>query len=119
MTEEHIVGRRQKLRRMEVLRAAHQEERTREWFEGKTPGKDPEKDDRGQATRDLLDMGLLKKDDLYPRPRHPNPYCLTPKGQTFLKSVMEKIGRGKSIDWKRVREIEFPTQERTASAENL
>jgi hypothetical protein len=119
MTEELIVGRRQKLRRMEVLRAADQEERTREWFEGKAPGKDPDKDDRGQATRDLLEMGLLAKDDLYPRPRHPNPYCLTLQGQTFLKSVMEKIGKGKSIDWKRVREIEFPRPERPAGAVDL
>jgi hypothetical protein len=119
MTEELIVGRRQKLRRMEVLRGADKEERTREWFEGKAPAKDPDKEDRGQATRDLLDMGLLEKDDLYPRARHPNPYCLTPQGRAFLKNVMMKIGRGNSIDWKRVREIEFPSLERAPHSEEI
>jgi hypothetical protein len=117
MNEGQIVGRRQKLRRMEVLRAADKEERTREWFEGKVPEKDENREDRGQATRDLLDLGLLEKDDLYPRARHPNFYCLTPQGRTFLKDVIEKIGKGNSIDWKRVREIEFPTPERTLRAE--
>jgi hypothetical protein len=112
MNEGQIVGRRQKLRRMEVLRAADKEERTREWFEGKVPESDTNRQDRGQATRDLLEIGFLEIDGLYPRPRHPNPYCLTPQGRAFLKDVMMKIGRGNSIDWKRVREIEFPTSER-------
>jgi len=119
MIEGQTVGRRQKLRRMEVLRAADKEERTREWFEGKVPGTDANREDRGQATRDLLDMGLLEKDDLYPRARHPNPYCLTPRGRAFLRDVMMKIGRGNSIDWKRVREIEFPTSERPLHSEDV
>ena len=119
MNEGQIIGRRQKLRRMEVLRAADKEERTREWFEGKVPGNDPDKEDRGQATRDLLDMGLLEKDALYPRARHPNPYCLTPQGRAFLKDVMIKIGKGNGIDWKRVREIEFPAPERPLRADEV
>ena len=119
MNEEQTLGRRQKLRRMEVLRAADKEVRTREWFDGKVPEKDMNKEDRGQATRDLLDLGLLEKDGLYPRPRHPNPYCLTPQGRTFLKDVMAKIGKGNSIDWKRVREIEFPISERRTLAEDV
>ena len=119
MSEGLIVGRRQKLRRMEVLRAADKEERTREWFEGKVPEGDINRGDRGQATRDLLEIGLLEKDDLYPRARHPNPYRLTPQGRTFLNDVVEKIGKGKSIDWKRVKEIEFPTAERPVVAEEV
>ena len=119
MSEGPIVGRRQKLRRMEVLRAADKEERTREWFEGKVPEGDINREDRGQATRDLLEIGLLEKDDLYPRARHPNPYRLTPQGRTFLNDVVEKIGKGKSIDWKRVKEIEFPTAERPVVAEDV
>ena len=119
MNEGQIVGRTQKLRRMEVLRAADKEARTREWFEGKVPEKDTNREDRGQATRDLLDLGLLEKDGLYPRPRHRNPYCLTPQGRTFLKDVKEKIGKGNSIDWKRVREIEFPISERRDLAEDV
>jgi len=103
---------------MEVLRAADKEERTREWFEGKIPEKDVNKEDRGQATRDLLDLGLLEKDSLFPRPRHPNPYCLTAQGRAFLKDVVMKIGKGNGIDWKRVREIEFPTPERPLPAED-
>jgi hypothetical protein len=119
MNEGQIVGRRQKLRRMEVLRAADKEERTREWFEGKAPGTDVNKEDRGQATRDLLGMGLLEIDDLYPRASHPSPYCLTPQGRAFLKDVMMKIGRGNSIDWKRVREIEFPRIEQPLHSEGV
>ena len=119
MIEGQTVGRRQKLMRMEVLRAADKEERTREWFEGKVPGTDANREDRGQATRDLLEMGLLEKDDLYPRPPHRNPYRLTPQGRAFLKEVMEKIGKGNSIDWKRVREIEFPTSERPLHSEDV
>ncbi|MDH3444906.1 MAG: hypothetical protein OEN50_13335 [Deltaproteobacteria bacterium] len=118
MNEGQIVGRRQKLRRMEVLRAADKEERTREWFEGKVPASDTDRQDRGQATRDLFDMGLLEIDDLYPRSGHPNPYCLTSQGRTFLKDVMEKIGRGKSIDWKRIREIEFPRSKHPLQAKD-
>ena len=119
MNEGQILGRRQKLRRMEVLRAADKEARTREWFDGKVPESDTDRQDRGQATRDLLDLGLLEKDDLYPRARHPNFYCLTPQGRTFLKDVIKKIGKGNSIDWKRVREIEFPTSERRTLAEDV
>jgi hypothetical protein len=103
---------------MEVLRAADKEERTREWFEGKVPEGDINRGDRGQATRDLLEIGLLEKDDLYPRAHH-HPYRLTPQGRTFLKDVVEKIGKGKSIDWKRVKEIEFPTLERPVVAEEV
>ena len=119
MNEGQALGRRQKLRRMEVLRAADKEVRPQEWFEGKVPEKDENREDRGQATRDLLDLALLEKDGLYPRPRHSNPYCLTPQGRTFLKEVMAKIGKGNSIDWKRVREIEFPTSERRTLAEDV
>jgi hypothetical protein len=119
MNEGPIVGRRQKLRRMEVLRAADKEVRTREWFEGKVPEGDMDREDRGQATRDLLEIGLLEKDDLYPKTGHPNPYRLTPQGRTFLKDVVEKIGKGKGIDWKRVKEIEFPTVERPVLAEDV
>lgn len=111
MTEGQIVGRRQKLRRMEVLRAAEKEKRTREWFEGRGPESDKDRQDRGQATRDLLEMVLLEKDDFYPRAGHPNPYCLTAQGRAFLKDVISKIGKGNSIDWKRIKEIEFPAPE--------
>ena len=119
MNEEQTVGRRQKLRRMEVLRAADKEARTREWFEGKIPESDANRQDRGQATQDLLDLGLLEKDALYPRARHPNFYCLTVQGRTFLKEVINKIGKGNSIDWKRVREIEFPRLERPLRSEDV
>jgi hypothetical protein len=119
MNEGQTLGRRQKLRRMEVLRAADKEVRPQEWFEGKVPEKDENREDRGQATRDLVDLALLEKDGLYPRPRHPNPYCLTSQGRTFLKDVVAKIGKGNSIDWKRVREIEFPTSEPRAHAEDV
>lgn len=119
MNEGQIVGRRQKLRRMEVLRAAYKEARTRDWFEGKVPATDPNREDRRQATRDLLEIGLLEKDGFYPGPGHPHPYRLTPQGLTFLKEVMKKIGKGNSIDWKRVKEIEFPTLERPVLAEDV
>jgi hypothetical protein len=119
MNEGQILGRRQKLRRMEVLRAADKEVRTREWFEGKVPEGDMNREDRGQATRDLLDIGLLEKDDLYPRARHPNPYRLTAQGRTFLTDVVKKIGKGNGIDWKRVKEIEFPTSDRPVVAEDI
>ena len=116
MNEGQIVGRRQKLRRMEVLLATHKGARTPEWFEGKVPANDRDKEDRGRATRDLLDIGLLEKDDLYPRAGHPHPYRLTTQGRIFLEDVMKRIGKGNSIDWKRVREIEFPTSERPVAA---
>jgi hypothetical protein len=119
MSDGPIVGRRQKLRRMEVLRATDKGARTREWFEGKVPEEDINREDRRQATRDLLDIGLLEKDNLYPQARHPHPYRLTPQGRTFLKDVTEKIGKGNSIDWKRVKEIEFPTLEHPVVAEDV
>lgn len=119
MQEGQIVGRRQKLRRMEVLRAADKEARTREWFEGKVPAKDTNREDRGQATRDLLDIGLLEKDVRYPGRGHPHPYRLTPQGRTFLEGVMKKIGKGNSIDWKRVKEIDFPMLQHPAVAEDV
>jgi hypothetical protein len=119
MNEGRIVGRRQKLRRMEVLLAAHRGARTPEWFEGKVPANDLDTEDRGQATRDLLDIGLLEKNELYPQAGHPQPYRLTPQGRTFLKDIMKKIGKGNSIDWKRVKEIEFPTLERPLHAESI
>ena len=109
MTEGQIIWRRQKLRRMEVLRAAHKEARTLGWFEGRVPTSDPNREDRGQATRDLVDIGLLEKDDEYPGPGHPHPYRLTARGVDFLKVVRERIGRGNSIDWGRLKEIEFPS----------
>ena len=102
MDDGQIVGRRQKLRRMEVLLAAHREGRTTEWFEGKVPARNMNSKDRGQATRDLVENGLLEKDDLYPRAGHPHPYRLTPQGRTFLEDVLKKIGKGNNIDWKRV-----------------
>jgi hypothetical protein len=119
MKEGEIIGRRQKLRRMEVLQAAHKEARTRDWFEGKVPGNDPNREDRGQATRDLLEIGLLEKDDFYPGRGHPHPYRLTPQGQIFVEGVMKKIGKGKSIDWSRVREIKFPTLQGPVVAEDV
>jgi hypothetical protein len=119
MNEGPIVGRRQKLRRMEVLRAADKEARTREWFEGKVPTRDMNREDRGQATRDLLDIGLLEKDDLYPQVRHPHPYRLTAQGRTFLGDVMKKIGKGNGIDWKRVKELEFSKLDRPVLAEDV
>lgn len=119
MKEGQIVGRRQKLRRMEVLRAAHKEARTRDWFEGTVRTNDPNREDRGQATRDLVEVGLLEKDDGYPGASHPHPYRLTPQGQTFVEGVMKKIGKGNSIDWGRVKEIEFPTLQRPAGAESV
>ena len=119
MKEGQIVGRRQKLRRMEVLRAADKEARTREWFEGKVPEKDMNREDRGQATRDLLDLGLLEKDNCDPRARHLRLYRLTPQGRTFLEGVINKIGKGERIDWSRVKEIEFPTLRPPAAAEDV
>jgi hypothetical protein len=119
MSEEQTVGRRQKLRRMEVLRAADKEARTQEWFEGKVPTEDENREDRGQATRDLVAMGLLERDNLYPQARHPHPYRLTPQGKTFLNEVAKKIGKGNSIDWKRVKEIEFPKLEHPVIAEDV
>ena len=119
MSEGQTVGRRQKLRRMEVLRAADKEARTREWFEGKVPTADVNREDRGQATRDLLDIGLLERDDLYPQAHHPHPYRLTSQGRTFLRNVVQKIGKGNGIDWKRVKEIEFPTSNRPVVAEDI
>ena len=119
MSEGQTVGRRQKLRRMEVLRAADKEERTREWFEGKVPTGDENREDTGQATRDLLDIGLIERDNLYPQARHPHPYRLTSQGRTFLRDVMKKIGKGKSIDWKRVKELEFPKLERPVLAQDV
>jgi len=118
MNGRQVVGRRHKLRRMEVLTAADKDARDREWFEGKEPESDLNKEDRGQATRDLLDIGLLEKDDLYPRARHPHFYRLTLQGRTFLDDVIKKIGKRNSIDWKRVREIEFPTSQRSVLADN-
>lgn len=119
MNQVPIVGRRQKLRRIEVLRAADKEARTREWFEGKVPEQDINREDRGQATRDLLNIGLLERDHFYPQARHPHPYRLTPQGRTFLSEVKKKIGKGNSIDWKRVKEIEFPISERPVVAEDI
>ena len=53
-------------------------------------------------------MGLLEKNDDYPD-RAPHAYRLTAQGVAFLQSVREKIGRGNSIDWGRLKEIEFPS----------
>lgn len=104
-----IISRRQKLRRIEVLRAVQREARPLDWFEGRVLANDPNKEDRRQATRDLVDISLIERDDRYPGPGHPHPYRLTPQGQDFMEEVMERIGRGRSIDWKRVKEIEFPS----------
>ncbi len=109
MQEGQIISRRQKLRRMQVLRAVQREAWQLDWFEGRVPANDPNKEDRGQATRDLVDIGLIEKDDRYRGPGHPHPYRLTLQGQGFMEGVMTRIGRGSSIDWKRVKEIEFPS----------
>ena len=119
MKEGQVISRGQKLRRMEVLRAADKEARTLSWFEGRVPTGDPNREDRGQATRDLVDIGLLEKDEGYPGPGHPHPYRLTPQGKAFMEGVMTKIGRGNSVDWKRVKEIEFPTSQGRRGAEDV
>ncbi len=100
---------RQKLRMMEVLLAAYREARTTEWFEGKVPPNDQNREDRAEATKVLLQVGLLEKDDDYPGPGHPHPYRLTAKGFTFVEDVRKMIGTDRSIDWNRVHEIEFPS----------
>ena len=119
MKEGQVVSRRQKLRRMQVLRAVQREARPLDWFEGRVLANDPNKEDRGQATRDLVDIGLIEKDDRYPGPGHPHPYRLTPQGQGFMEGVMTRIGRGSSIDWKRVKEIEFPSPPSCGGAEDV
>ena len=119
MENVQTIGRRQKLRRIEVLRAADKEARTLSWFEGRVPTSDLNREDRGQATRDLVDIGLLGKDEDYPGPGHPHPYRLTPQGQAFMVGVITKIGRGNSIDWKRVKEIGFPTPQGRSDGEDV
>jgi hypothetical protein len=117
MKEGQIIGRRQKLRRIEVLRAADKEARTLRWFEGRVPTSDPNREDRGQATKDLVDIGLLEKNEGYPGPGHPHPYRLTPQGKAFMEAVMARIGGGNSVDWKRVKEIEFSTSQGRSGVE--
>lgn len=109
------IGRRQKIRRIEVLLAVVRAAPGQEWFEGKFPPNDPHREDRGQATRDLLEIGLI----FYQGPGHPQPYRLTPLGKTFLDGVMKKIGKGNSVNWSRVREIEFPTLQRPAFVDDV
>jgi len=103
------IGRRQKIRRIEVLLAAYREARTQEWFEGKTPSRDHNREDRGEATKDLVRIGLLEKDYDYPGPKHPHPYRLTVEGLAFVEDVIGRFGKGGRMDWKRVKEIEFPS----------
>ena len=100
---------RQKLIGMDVLLAADRDARTQEWFEGKVPSDDPDGNDRAKATKDLVERGLLEKDDDYPGPRHPHPYRLTTRGANFLDGVRRQIGRGKGIHWERINDIEFPS----------
>lgn len=96
-----------KLMRLEVLREVKSGGRAAlDWFEGKIPLPDAR---RGQATTDLLEMGLIERVPEYPR--RPRPFRLTTRGEAFLEEVFVRIGRGGvKLDWNRVGEIEFPIE---------
>lgn len=94
-----------KLMRLEVLREVKSGGRTL-WFEGKGPLPDAR---RGEATTDLLGMGLIERVPEYAR--RPRPFCLTATGEAFLEGVFARIGLGGvKLDWNRVGEIEFPIE---------
>src|SRR5205809_391343 len=112
--QKDLVGERQKLKRLEVLEAVEKAGRTREWFEGETSQMKDE--DRGQATKDLLQIGLIEEVGGYPQ-QHPQPFRLTARGRAFLENVRARIGKDSSIDWKRVNEIEFPSSTAILEAE--
>jgi len=96
-----------KLMRLEVLREVKYGGRAAlDWFEGKIPLPDAR---RGQATTDLLGMGLIERGPEYTR--RPRPFCLTATGEAFLEGVFARIGLGgRKLDWNRVGEIEFPIE---------
>ena len=104
----NMIERTQKVRRLEVLQVIQTGARTREWFEGIVPFTDLHKEERGKATRELVQSGLVEKDENYPAPNHPHPYRLTTKGITFLEDMRRQIGKENGIHWNRVKEIEFP-----------
>lgn len=95
--------------RLRVLLAAATEARTLEWYEGQVPLGDTDREDRAEATNDLVQLSLLERDEGYPGGTHPHPYPLTGRGLAFVENVQRKIGRGNGINWWRVDQIEFPT----------
>ena len=103
----NTIERRHKLRRLEVLQALTTGGRTGEWYEGMVPLNDPHRDERGRATSELIDIGLVERDENYPAPNHPHPYRITTKGVTFLE-VVTTDGKDNGLQWNRAREIEFP-----------
>jgi hypothetical protein len=112
-------GERRKLRRLEVLWEIHKGGRLqREWFAGEIPSWDEFKEDRGQATKDLLQIGFIEEDEGYPGALHPRPFLLTVQGQSFLKGMLEQIGVDDKINWNRVNEVEFPALEGRETSEN-
>lgn len=104
----NTIERRHKLRRLEVLQTLTTGGRTREWYEEMVPLNDPHNEDRGRATRELIEIGLKERDENYPAPNHPHPYRITTKGVTFLEDVRKQIGKDNGLQWNRAREIEFP-----------
>ena len=80
--------------------------RTREWFEGEAP--QMKNEDRGQATKDLLQIGWIEEVEGYPQ-RHPQPFRLTARGRAFLENIRARIGENDNINWQRLNEIEFPS----------
>ena len=102
------VGERQKLKRLDVLWEIHKGGRTLEWFNSEAPKMRDE--DRGQATKDLLRIGLIERIEGYPQ-QHPHPFRLTVRGHTFLENVWARIGANGNINWYRLNEIEFLSRE--------
>src|SRR3989442_14820710 len=99
------LGERQKLKRLEILLAAEKEARSREWFEGKVPSRD---EDKEEAAKDLLQIGLTEKVEGYLQ-QHPHPFRLTVRGRAFLENVRARIGENDNVNWQRLNEIEFPS----------
>ena len=107
MMEQEIQKTRQNLMRLRVLLAAATEARTLEWFEGRVPLDDIDKEDRAEATKDLVQLGLVEKDDCYPGSSHPQPYRLTGRGRAFFEDVQRTIWEGNGINWWHINQIEF------------
>ena len=83
---------------LEVLLAAEGGRRTEGWFLGKGVADE----ERGEATRRLVDHGLLE-----PRPA-PTHFALTDRGRLLLVNVRAKIAPDGRVDWNRIDEVDFP-----------
>jgi hypothetical protein len=91
-----------------VLEAVDRARLILKWFEGEIPSWDEFKEDRRQATNDLLRIGLIERIEDYPQ-QHSHPFRLTAEGGAFLENVRARVGVNGNINWYRLNEIELPS----------